>query len=159
MHSTATWTSSTQTKWPPALQQRRNRRAAGAGILPHLKRRGTARIATLGRITSSIAAGCDVVIDDSVDREVCLLNLAPIACTAVAMTIGDALAVVWMERSGISPEQFAINQPAGDLGRQLTLTVADLTVPASDLASLVPMATLSEVITVLTQGSLRRGAL
>jgi arabinose-5-phosphate isomerase len=38
-----------------------------------------------------------------VDREVCPLNLAPTASTAVAMAIGDALAAVWMERRGISP--------------------------------------------------------
>ena len=105
-------------------------------ILPHLKRRGTARIAIVGRVSSSIAAGCDVVIDGSVDREVCPLNLAPTASTAVAMAIGDALAAVWMERSGISPEQFAINHPAGALGRQLTITVADLMVPAIDLRPL-----------------------
>lgn len=82
-------------------------------ILPHLKRRGTARIALVGRVQSSLAQGCDVVLDGSVDREVCPLNLAPTASTAVAMAIGDALAAVWMERRGISPEDFALNHPAG----------------------------------------------
>ena len=128
-------------------------------ILPHLKRRGTARIALVGRLNSSLASGCDVVLDGSVDREVCPLNLAPTASTAVAMAIGDALAAVWMERSGISPEDFAINHPAGALGRQLTLTVADLMVPANDLSPLTPQAQLFEVIELLTQGSKNRGAL
>ena len=128
-------------------------------ILPHLKRRGTARIALVGRVHSSLASGCDVVLDGSVDREVCPLNLAPTASTAVAMAIGDALAAVWMERAGISPEDFAINHPAGALGRQLTLTVADLMVPASELQPLDPSATLPEVISQLTQGSPNRGSL
>lgn len=102
-------------------------------ILPHLTRRGTARIALVGRADSSLAHGSDVVLEASVDREVCPLNLAPTASTAVAMAIGDALAAVWMERRGISPADFALNHPTGSLGKQLTMTVADLMVPAANL--------------------------
>ena len=50
------------------------------------------------------------------------------------LAIGDALAAVWMERSGVSPEDFALNHPAGSLGKQLTLTAADLMVPVERLA-------------------------
>ena len=119
-------------------------------ILPHLKRRGTARIALVGRVQSTLARGCDVVLDGSVDREVCPLNLAPTASTAVAMAIGDALAAVWMERRGISPEDFALNHPAGALGKQLTLTAADLMVPVSRFSPLPASASLPEVIAHLT---------
>jgi arabinose-5-phosphate isomerase len=119
-------------------------------ILPHLKRRGTPCMALVGRISSSLARGCAVVLDGSVDREVCPLNLAPTASTAVAMAIGDALAAVWMERRGISPEDFALNHPAGALGKQLTLTAADLMVPVSRLAPLQLQAPLPEVIAHLT---------
>jgi len=37
-------------------------------ILPHLKRRGTARIALVERISYSIALRCDVILDGSVNR-------------------------------------------------------------------------------------------
>jgi arabinose-5-phosphate isomerase len=119
-------------------------------ILPHLRRRGTARIALVGRVVSSLARGCDVVLDGSVDREVCPLNLAPTASTAVAMAIGDALAAVWMERQGISPQDFALNHPAGSLGKQLTLTSSDLMVPVTRLAPLASGTPLPEVIGHLT---------
>jgi arabinose-5-phosphate isomerase len=119
-------------------------------ILPHLRRRGTARIALVGRLESTLARDCDVVLDGSVDREVCPLNLAPTASTAVAMAIGDALAAVWMERRGISPQDFALNHPAGSLGKQLTLTAADLMVPVARLAPLRRDAPLAEVIAHLT---------
>lgn len=119
-------------------------------ILPHLRRRGTGRIALVGRVASSLARGCEVVLDGSVDREVCPLNLAPTASTAVAMAIGDALAAVWMERRGISPADFALNHPAGALGKQLTLTVGDLMVPTAKLHPLEEGASLSEVIAGLT---------
>ena len=126
-------------------------------VLPHLKRRGAARIALVGRAESSLARGSDVVLEASVDREVCPLNLAPTASTAVAMAIGDALAAVWMERRGISPADFAINHPAGSLGKQLTMTVADLMVPATMLPSLAPNTPLPEVISHLTQGAIGSG--
>ncbi len=119
-------------------------------ILPHLRRRGTARIALVGRVDSSLGRDCEVVLDGSVDREVCPLNLAPTASTAVAMAIGDALAAVWMERRGISPQDFALNHPAGALGKQLTLTAADLMVPVAQLAPLAAATPLSEVICHLT---------
>ena len=119
-------------------------------ILPHLKRRGTSRMALVGRVNSSLARGCDVVLDGSVDREVCPLNLAPTASTAVAMAIGDALAAVWMERRGVSPEDFALNHPAGSLGRQLTLTAEDLMVPVARLVPLMSTTALPEVIAHLT---------
>ena len=123
-------------------------------ILPHLTRRGTARIALVGRADSSLAHGSDVVLEASVDREVCPLNLAPTASTSVAMAIGDALAAVWMERRGISPADFALNHPAGALGKQLTMTVADLMVPAANLHPIHPQTSLPDVISTLTQGAI-----
>jgi arabinose-5-phosphate isomerase len=66
------------------------------------------------------------------------------------MAIGDALAAVWMERRGISPQDFALNHPAGALGKQLTLTAADLMVPVARLAPLARATPLAEVIAHLT---------
>ena len=119
-------------------------------MLPHLKRRGSRRIALVGRVASRLARACDVVLDGSVDREVCPLNLAPTASTAVAMAIGDALATAWMERRNISPQDFALNHPAGALGKQLTLTAADLMVPVQRLNPLRAETPLPEVIAHLT---------
>ena len=126
-------------------------------LIPHLKRRGTARIALVGRAESSLALGSDVVLEASVDREVCPLNLAPTASTAVAMAIGDALAAVWVERQGVSPSDFAINHPAGTLGKQLTMTVADLMGPRAKLPVHYGKMPLPDVITHLTTGSIGSG--
>jgi arabinose-5-phosphate isomerase len=123
-------------------------------LLPHLKRRNIARIAVVGRVESSLGIGSDVVLEASVDREVCPLNLAPTASTAVAMAIGDALAAVWMERRGISPSDFAINHPAGALGKQLTMTVSDLMIPAKSLKPLDHDQSLMDVISCITNGAI-----
>jgi arabinose-5-phosphate isomerase len=44
----------------------------------------------------------------------------------VALAIGDALAMTVMKVKGLTPDDFAVNHPAGQLGKRLTLRVADL---------------------------------
>ena len=70
-------------------------------IIPHLKRKCSKFIGIVGNQNSFIKRICDVFLDATVDREICPLNLAPTASTAVAMAIGDALASVFMKRKDI----------------------------------------------------------
>src|SRR5213082_216485 len=95
-------------------------------LLPYLKRRNVPLIAIVGNVKSSIAQRADAVIDASVDQEACPLNLAPTASTTVALEIGDALAMTLMRARGLTEDDFASNHPAGQLGKRLTLRVADL---------------------------------
>jgi len=95
-------------------------------LLPAIARRESKLIAIVGNIASTLARKADVVLDSSVDKEACPLNLAPTASTTVALAVGDALAMAAMEAKGLTAEDFAANHPAGRLGKRLTLTVADL---------------------------------
>ena len=115
-------------------------------ILPHLKLRGSSTIAIVGKLNSSLSRSCDVTLNASVDKEVCPLNLAPTTSTTVSMSIGDALAVVSMQRRGITSNDFAINHPAGSLGKKLTLKVSDLMIPINKLTLLKPHTEFSELV-------------
>ena len=95
-------------------------------MLPYLKRRQVPIIALVGNPGSTLARRADAVIDGSVDQEACPLNLAPTTSTTVALALGDALAMTLMQVKGLTPDDFAVNHPAGQLGKRLTLTVADL---------------------------------
>jgi arabinose-5-phosphate isomerase len=95
-------------------------------LLPYLKRRNVPLVAIVGNVKSSIAQRADAVIDASVDQEACPLNLAPTASTTVALAIGDALAMTLMRAKGLTESDFASNHPGGQLGKRLTLQVADL---------------------------------
>ena len=119
-------------------------------IIPHLKRKSSSLVGIIGNLNSSIAKSCDVNLNAEVNREVCPLNLAPTASTAVAMAIGDALASVWMERKGISDEDFAINHPAGLLGKKLTLKVKDLMIPLENLEALELDTNFEKIIGIIT---------
>jgi arabinose-5-phosphate isomerase len=95
-------------------------------ILPVLKRLGVPLLAMTGGLTSSLAKHADVVLDCSVDKEACPLNLAPTASTTVQMAMGDALAVALLDARGFKPEDFARSHPGGALGRRLLTHVADV---------------------------------
>jgi arabinose-5-phosphate isomerase len=95
-------------------------------MLPYLKRRQVPIIALVGNLDSTLARRADAVIDGTVDQEACPLNLAPTTSTTVALALGDALAMTLMQVKGLTPDDFAVNHPAGQLGKRLTLTVADL---------------------------------
>jgi arabinose-5-phosphate isomerase len=95
-------------------------------LVPFAKRRGVPIVAIVGNVKASLALSADAVLDASVDEEACPLNLAPTASTTVALAIGDALAMTLMRAKGLTEDEFASNHPAGQLGKRLTLRVADL---------------------------------
>ncbi len=95
-------------------------------LMPSLKAREVQVLAIVGNLSSSLARHADVVLEASVDREACPLNLAPTTSTTVALAIGDAIAMTLMESRGVTEADFAVNHPAGRLGKRLTLRVGDL---------------------------------
>ncbi len=104
-------------------------------ILPALKRRKVTLIAIVGNVSSTLANNSHIVLDAAVDKEACPLNLAPTTSTTVALAVGDAIAMALMESRGITPEDFAANHPAGQLGKRLTMTAADLMHPSPNITA------------------------
>jgi arabinose-5-phosphate isomerase len=95
-------------------------------LLPVIKRIGSKLIAFTGNPRSALAQHSDVVLDVSVRKEACSLNLAPTSSTTAMLAMGDALAVVVAERKGFKERDFALLHPGGQLGRRLLLRVRDL---------------------------------
>ena len=119
-------------------------------ILPHIEKRKNSIISIVGNVKSSLAKASCAVLNSEVNKEICPLNLAPTASTAVAMAIGDALAAEWINRRGISTNDFAFNHPAGSLGKQLTLTAGDLMIPVKELLPLKKDSKITKIINRLT---------
>lgn len=121
-------------------------------MIPHLQHRRVPIIGILGNLHSTLAEQVNVVLDASVDREACPLNLAPTTSTTVALAIGDALAMTLVQIRGITPEDFALNHPAGRLGKRLTVKVKDLMQNQRDNPTLTVEASWLEVIAAITRG-------
>ena len=95
-------------------------------LLPHIKFNGLKLIVMTGKLDSTLAKAGDVVLDVGVSEEACPLGLAPTASTTAALAMGDALAVVLLEKKEFREQDFALRHPGGILGRRLILKVKDL---------------------------------
>ena len=95
-------------------------------LLAHLKRLTTPIVLLTGSPQSTLARQCDVVLDVSVAEEACPMNLAPTTSTTAVLAVGDALAMVLLDRKGLTPEDYAALHPEGALGWRALFRVADL---------------------------------
>jgi arabinose-5-phosphate isomerase len=119
-------------------------------ILPAMKRISVPIIAMTGRPDSSLAQYADSVLDVSVRREACPLNLAPTASTTAMLALGDALAVAAMCARKFTSEDYARLHPAGSLGRRLLLTAGDLMRTGEACPQVLETAQVREVIFAIT---------
>ncbi len=95
-------------------------------LLPIIKRMGLKLIVMTGNPNSALSRTADVILNVAVKDEACPLGLSPMASTTAAMVVGDALAVILLEKRGFKEEDFALRHPGGILGRKLLLLVGDL---------------------------------
>ncbi len=94
-------------------------------LIPALKRLKATIIAMTGDMNSNLSQNSDIILDISVDKEACPLNLAPTTSTLTTLVLGDALAVSLMNLKNFRQEDFALTHPGGSLGRRLLLKVKD----------------------------------
>ena len=121
-------------------------------LLPALLHFGNKLIALVGRMDSTLAHNAHLVLDVSVERESCPLNLAPTTSTLAALAMGDALAVALMQERNFQPQDFARFHPGGNLGRRLLTRVADVmhcNIPVVSIGT-----PLQETVWVMTSGRL-----
>ena len=128
-------------------------------ILPVLKRQGIPLIAMTGGPNSALAKHADIVLDSSVAKEACPLNLAPTASTTVQLALGDALAVALLDARGFKAEDFARSHPGGSLGRRLLTHVSDLMRTGDQVPSVLPQAGFSELMREMSHKGLGASAI
>ena len=128
-------------------------------ILPVLKRQGVPLIAMTGGMNSALAKHANVVLDSSVDKEACPLNLAPTASTTAQLALGDALAVALLDARGFKAEDFARSHPGGSLGRRLLTHVEDVMRKGDQVPNVLPDASFSELMREMSHKGLGASAI
>ena len=123
-------------------------------LLPYLRVREVKIIAIVGNLGSTLARQAEVVLDAFAEEEAGPHGIVPTASIAVALAIGDALALTVMEMKGITSEAFAANHPSGQLGRRLTLHVRDVMHQGSGQPAVGPKAVLLEIVRAITDSGL-----
>jgi len=95
-------------------------------ILPILKNLGVKLIAFCGDPESPLAKESHLFIDVGVEREACPLGLAPTTSTTAALAMGDALAVVLINRRQFNRKDFKRFHPGGSLGDRLSIKIKEV---------------------------------
>jgi len=99
---------------------------------------GARLIAFTGNPVSTLARTCDVVIDIGVEKEACPFGLAPTSSTTAALAMGDALAVVLIERKHFHEEDFYKFHPGGNLGLRLRAKVREVMASGEEVPKVLP---------------------
>ncbi len=95
-------------------------------LIPSIRAAGCPVTAFTGNPNSALALQSDIVINVGVEKEACPLGLAPTASTSAQLAMGDALAVVLIEKQKFKTSDFQKFHPGGNLGRRLSYRVADI---------------------------------
>jgi len=122
-------------------------------LIPALRRLEVTLVALTGVKDSTLALKADIVLDTSVDREACPLNLAPTTSTMITMVLGDALAVSLMELKNFKQEDFALTHPGGSLGKRLLSKVKD-EMKQTNLPFVDKQSNVQDVLVKMTEGRL-----
>ena len=122
-------------------------------ILPAMRSLGAGLIAITGGAESPMAAMADLVLDISIPREACPMNLAPTTSTTATLAMGDALAVCLVHSKSFTPDDFKRFHPGGALGQRLRLKSADI-MHTQNLPTVPVSATIREAVAVLDAGRL-----
>ena len=94
-------------------------------LLCNIKKVGCKIIAFTGNIRSTLAQQSNIVIDTMVKKEACPMGLAPTTSTTAQLAMGDALAVVLINKKKFRTGDFKKNHPGGLLGQRLSKKVKD----------------------------------
>lgn len=126
-------------------------------ILTFATRRGIPVIALTGKAQSTVAQAAQIILDVSVEKEACPLNLAPTSSSTATLAMGDALAMSVLYKRGFKSENFAELHPAGSLGAKL-MRVKEVMQTGSALPFVQKETTIKEVVTAMTHQSVRGAA-
>lgn len=123
-------------------------------LMPVLKKRGVKTIALTGNRNSTLASFADVVLSAKVPREACPLGLAPTASTTAALALGDALAVVLIEKKKFAASDFRKNHPGGSLGERLKIKVQEVMITGPMVPVTSPDSSLRVATNILNEKNL-----
>lgn len=115
-------------------------------LVPCLRLKGAKIVSVTCSTHNTLSSLCDVQICLPLSQELCVFNAAPVTSTVVQLIFFDTVAACLMRRRQLSLEQYAMNHPAGSIGRRLTWRVKDIMLGQKAMPVVSQFAKLSEAI-------------
>jgi arabinose-5-phosphate isomerase len=119
-------------------------------LIPAVRRHGLEVVALVGNADSTLAKLSDVTLEIPCGKEACPFGMAPTNSTTATMAMGDALAMVMIDAIAFNKESYALNHPAGAIGRALVMKATDIMRSGARLAKVSSGATVMETLMAMT---------
>ena len=123
-------------------------------LLPSIRNAGCPIIAFTGNKQSTLAKRADIVIDVGIEAEACPMGLAPTTSTTALLAMGDALAVVLINRKKFTPGDFRKIHPGGNLGHRLNFRVEDIMLTGDAVPKVYEGAGMDETLDIMDKKKL-----
>lgn len=95
-------------------------------LVPCARAKGAYLVAVTSLKNSQLSNVCDMHVYLPLERELCPFDLAPVTSAAIQMLFGDTVAIALMQAKKLTREQYALNHPAGRIGKRLICRVQDV---------------------------------
>ena len=120
-------------------------------LIPAIRRHGLKVIGMTGKPESTLAEMSDIHLAIPCGKEACPFGMAPTNSTTATMAMGDALAMVMIDAMKFDISSYAMNHPAGAIGRALVLKVTDIMRTGERCAVVPPTATVMDSLMAMTK--------
>jgi arabinose-5-phosphate isomerase len=97
------------------------------------RKRGISSMAWVSDRNSHLEALVEFTMHLPLEGEICPFGLAPTTSSALQLIFGDCIAVALMQTSKFSIDQYALNHPAGSIGKLIAESVGDVMIFGDDL--------------------------
>lgn len=119
-------------------------------LFPYIRNKGAKIIALTSNAKSKIAEAADYQLLVPFHSELCPFNMAPTISTTTQTILGDILAVALMQSKKFSLNEYAMNHPAGTIGKRIILKVRDLMIVGDKVPLCRPEDKLLEILVELS---------
>ncbi|MCX6987891.1 MAG: KpsF/GutQ family sugar-phosphate isomerase [Chlamydiae bacterium] len=119
-------------------------------LIPFIQRKKATLIAVVSKLSNRLSQVCDFSVYLPVEKELCSFDLVPTTSTVVQLIFGDILAVALMKYRDFQLSHYAMNHPAGAIGKKLTLSIRDLMLAGDHIPLCDPQDKLMDVLVELS---------
>jgi len=120
-------------------------------LIPAVRRHGLKVVAITGGVDSTLAKLSDIVLPVPCGPEACPFGMAPTTSTTATMAMGDAIAMALIDARSFDKASYALNHPAGAIGRALLMKVTDVMRTDDRVARVSPDATVLDTLLAMTK--------
>lgn len=120
-------------------------------LIPYLRNKDIKLIAIVSNPKSRLAKASDFFVSLPLEKELCPFDLVPTTSTVIQMIYGDVLAIALMKLKNFGLDDYALNHPAGRIGKRIALKVSDLMIKGDHIPLCKPQDKLMDLLVELSR--------